>query len=36
MNTEDMAQFISVFIDEVFGVKISYETVREKLEKLTE
>mgnify|MGYP007033825712 FL=1 len=36
MNTGDMAQFISDFIDEVSGVKISYETVREKLEKLTE
>ncbi len=36
MNTGDMAQFISDLIDEVSGVKISYETVREKLEKFTE
>lgn len=36
MNTGDMAQFISVIIEEVSGVKISYETVREKLEKFTE
>lgn len=36
MNTGDMAQFISDLIDEISGVKISYETVREKLEKLTE
>lgn len=36
MNTGDMAQFISNLIDEVSGVKISYETVREKLEKFTE
>lgn len=36
MNTGDMAQFISDFIDEVSGVKISYETVRDKLKKFTE
>ncbi len=36
MNTGDMAKFISDFIDEVSGVKISYEIVRKRLEKLTE
>lgn len=36
MNTGDMAQFVSDFIDEVSGVKISYEVVRERLESLTE
>lgn len=36
MNTGDMAQFISDLIDEVSGVKVSYEIVREKLEKFTE
>lgn len=36
MNTGDMAQFISDIIEEVSGVKICYETVREKLEKFTE
>ena len=36
MNTGDMAQFISDFIDDVSGVKISFETVREKLESFTE
>lgn len=36
MNTGDMAQFISDLIYEVSGVNISYETVREKLEKFTE
>lgn len=36
MNTGDMAQFISDFINEISGVKISYEVVREKLENLTE
>lgn len=36
MNTSDMSQFISDLIDEVSGVKVSYETVRDKLEKFTE
>lgn len=36
MNTGDMAQFIGDIIEEVSGVKICYETVREKLEKFTE
>lgn len=36
MNTGDMAQFISDLIDEVSGVKVGYETIREKLEKFTE
>lgn len=36
MNTGDMAQFISELVEEISGVKISYETVREKLEKFTE
>ena len=36
MNTGDMAQFISDLIDDISGVKIGYETVREKLESLTE
>lgn len=36
MNTGDMAQFISDFVEEISGVKISYETVRERLENLTE
>ena len=36
MNTGVMAHFISDLIDEVSGVKVSYETVREKLEKFTE
>ena len=36
MNTGDIAQFISDLIDEKKKKKISYETVREKLEKLTE
>lgn len=36
MNTGDMAKLISDLIVEVSGVKISYETVREKLEKFTE
>ena len=33
MNTGDMAQFISDFIEDVSGVKVSYEVVREKLER---
>lgn len=36
MNTGDMAQFISDIIEEVSGIKIAYETVREKLEEFTE
>ena len=36
MNAGDMAQFTSDFVDDVSGVKISYETIREKLESLTE
>lgn len=36
MNTGDMAQFISDIIEEISGVKISYEAVREKLETFTE
>lgn len=36
MNTGDMAQWISDFVDEISGVKISYETIRERLESPTE
>lgn len=36
MNTGDMAQFISDFVEEISGVKIGYETVREKLKRSTE
>lgn len=36
MNTDDMAQFISDIIKEVSDVRLSYETVREKLEEPTE
>jgi hypothetical protein len=36
MNTGDMAQFISDFVEDISGVKISYETVRKKLEESTE
>lgn len=36
MNTGDMAQFISDFVEEISGVKIGYETMREKLERPTE
>ena len=36
MNTGDMAQFISDFVEDISGVKINYETVREKLERPTE
>lgn len=36
MNTRDMAIFIADFVEEISGVKIGYETVREKLEQPTE
>lgn len=36
MSTGDMAQFISDFVEDISGVKISYETVRAKLEEFTE
>lgn len=36
MNTGDMAQFISDLVENISGVKISNETVQEKLESLTE
>lgn len=36
MNTGDMAQWICDYVNEVSGVKISYETIRERLESLTE
>lgn len=36
MNTGDMAQFISDFVEDISGVKIGYELIREKLESQTE
>lgn len=36
MKTVDMAQWISDYVEEVSGVKISYETIRERLEEPTE
>lgn len=36
MNTSDMAQFISNFIDNISGVKISRNIIQEKPEALTE
>lgn len=36
MNTGDMAVFIADFVEDLSGVKIGYEAVREKLEKPSE